>query len=97
MFIIAFIRSCDIVASGGASPRAISCSSSIFKSQTASGLRGERWEKVGSWTQGEKRGRVSGVSRAPLPLLAQEDPVRCVKGRTWYESNASSSGISLRL
>eukprot|EP00959_Pyramimonas_sp_CCMP1952_P036236 758172-Pyramimonas_sp.AAC.1 len=22
--------------------------------------KGEQWEKVGSWTQGEKRGRVSG-------------------------------------
>eukprot|EP00976_Prorocentrum_cordatum_P059774 1175645-Prorocentrum_minimum.AAC.1 len=38
------------------------------------GPRGEQWEKVGNWTQGEKRARVSGVSSAPLPLLAQEDP-----------------------
>eukprot|EP00976_Prorocentrum_cordatum_P097352 1190952-Prorocentrum_minimum.AAC.2 len=38
------------------------------------GPRGEQWEKVGNWTQGEKRGRVSGVLRAPLPLLAEEDP-----------------------
>eukprot|EP00959_Pyramimonas_sp_CCMP1952_P276124 5771840-Pyramimonas_sp.AAC.1 len=37
------------------------------------GPRGGQWEKVGSWTQGKKRGRVSGVLRAPLPLLAQED------------------------
>eukprot|EP00959_Pyramimonas_sp_CCMP1952_P150483 3149368-Pyramimonas_sp.AAC.1 len=36
--------------------------------------RGEQWEKVGNWTQGEKRGRVFGVLSAPLPLLAQEDP-----------------------
>eukprot|EP00959_Pyramimonas_sp_CCMP1952_P020055 423464-Pyramimonas_sp.AAC.1 len=35
---------------------------------------GEQWERVGDWTQGEKRGRVSGVLRAPLPVLAQEDP-----------------------
>eukprot|EP00976_Prorocentrum_cordatum_P078227 1183016-Prorocentrum_minimum.AAC.5 len=35
---------------------------------------GERWEKVGNWTQGEKRGRVSGLLSAALPLLAQEDP-----------------------
>eukprot|EP00959_Pyramimonas_sp_CCMP1952_P156353 3269887-Pyramimonas_sp.AAC.1 len=34
---------------------------------------GEKWEKVGNWTQGEKRGRVSGVLCASLPLLAQED------------------------
>eukprot|EP00976_Prorocentrum_cordatum_P065891 1178091-Prorocentrum_minimum.AAC.5 len=38
------------------------------------GHRGEKWEKVGNWTQGEKRGRVSGVLSASLPLLAQEDP-----------------------
>eukprot|EP00959_Pyramimonas_sp_CCMP1952_P392643 8227238-Pyramimonas_sp.AAC.2 len=38
------------------------------------GPTGEQWERVGNWTQGEKRGRVSGVLRAPLPLLAQEDP-----------------------
>eukprot|EP00959_Pyramimonas_sp_CCMP1952_P450102 9424525-Pyramimonas_sp.AAC.2 len=38
-------------------------------------LQGEQSERVGSWTQGEKMGRVSGVLRAPLPLLlAQEDP-----------------------
>eukprot|EP00976_Prorocentrum_cordatum_P068861 1179315-Prorocentrum_minimum.AAC.4 len=37
-------------------------------------LWGEKWEKVGNWTQGEKRGRVSGVLSASLPLLAQEDP-----------------------
>eukprot|EP00976_Prorocentrum_cordatum_P094111 1189661-Prorocentrum_minimum.AAC.5 len=36
--------------------------------------RGEQWEKVGNWTQGEKRGSASGVLRAPLPLLAQEEP-----------------------
>eukprot|EP00976_Prorocentrum_cordatum_P059547 1175545-Prorocentrum_minimum.AAC.3 len=30
--------------------------------------------KVGNWTQGEKRGRVSGLLSAPLPLSAQEDP-----------------------
>eukprot|EP00976_Prorocentrum_cordatum_P077336 1182646-Prorocentrum_minimum.AAC.2 len=41
---------------------------------TEEGPRGEQWEKVGNWTQGEKRGRVSGVSSAPLPLSAQEDP-----------------------
>eukprot|EP00976_Prorocentrum_cordatum_P082238 1184733-Prorocentrum_minimum.AAC.1 len=41
---------------------------------TRLGQRGEKWEKVGNWTQGEKRGRVSGVLSAPLPLLAQEDP-----------------------
>eukprot|EP00976_Prorocentrum_cordatum_P090554 1188172-Prorocentrum_minimum.AAC.4 len=36
---------------------------------------GERWEKVGNWTQGEKGGRVSGgVLSAPLPLMTQEDP-----------------------
>eukprot|EP00959_Pyramimonas_sp_CCMP1952_P094185 1970357-Pyramimonas_sp.AAC.1 len=35
---------------------------------------GEPWEKVRNWTQGEQRGRVSGVWSAPLPLLAQEDP-----------------------
>eukprot|EP00976_Prorocentrum_cordatum_P072745 1180829-Prorocentrum_minimum.AAC.1 len=35
---------------------------------------GEKWEKVGNWTQGEKRGRASGVLSASLPLLAQEDP-----------------------
>eukprot|EP00959_Pyramimonas_sp_CCMP1952_P429590 8996954-Pyramimonas_sp.AAC.2 len=29
---------------------------------------------VGSSTQGEKKGRVSGDLCAPLPLLAQEDP-----------------------
>eukprot|EP00976_Prorocentrum_cordatum_P063264 1177027-Prorocentrum_minimum.AAC.2 len=29
---------------------------------------GERWEKVGKWTQGEKRGRVGGVLSAPLPV-----------------------------
>eukprot|EP00959_Pyramimonas_sp_CCMP1952_P181336 3791602-Pyramimonas_sp.AAC.2 len=34
---------------------------------------GGPWEKVGNWTQGEKRGRCSGAS-ASLPLLAQEDP-----------------------
>eukprot|EP00959_Pyramimonas_sp_CCMP1952_P429304 8991351-Pyramimonas_sp.AAC.1 len=34
----------------------------------------EQWEKVGNWTQGEKRERVSGVLSAPFPLLAQEDP-----------------------
>eukprot|EP00976_Prorocentrum_cordatum_P092247 1188848-Prorocentrum_minimum.AAC.2 len=38
------------------------------------GPRGEHWEKVGNWTQGKKRGRVSGVLSVPLPLLAQEDP-----------------------
>eukprot|EP00976_Prorocentrum_cordatum_P114884 1195914-Prorocentrum_minimum.AAC.5 len=38
------------------------------------GQRGEKWEKVGNWTQGEKKGRVSGVLSASLPLLAQEDP-----------------------
>eukprot|EP00976_Prorocentrum_cordatum_P071529 1180358-Prorocentrum_minimum.AAC.4 len=37
-------------------------------------VRGEKWEKVGNWTQGEKRGRVSGVLNASLPLSAQEDP-----------------------
>eukprot|EP00959_Pyramimonas_sp_CCMP1952_P150691 3153647-Pyramimonas_sp.AAC.2 len=36
------------------------------------GPRGEQCEKVGNWTQGEKR--VSGVLSAPLPLLAQEEP-----------------------
>eukprot|EP00976_Prorocentrum_cordatum_P074328 1181475-Prorocentrum_minimum.AAC.2 len=36
--------------------------------------KSEKWEKVGNWTQGEKRGRVSGVLSASLPLLAQEDP-----------------------
>eukprot|EP00976_Prorocentrum_cordatum_P077032 1182522-Prorocentrum_minimum.AAC.1 len=39
------------------------------------GPRGEKRAKVGNWTQGEKRGRVSGVLRASLPLLAQEGPV----------------------
>eukprot|EP00976_Prorocentrum_cordatum_P116725 1196202-Prorocentrum_minimum.AAC.3 len=39
-------------------------------------LRGEQWEKVGNWSQGEKRGRVSGVLSAPLSLLAQEDPYK---------------------
>eukprot|EP00976_Prorocentrum_cordatum_P085185 1185960-Prorocentrum_minimum.AAC.5 len=34
----------------------------------------DKWEEEGILTQGEKRGRVSGVSRAPSPLLAQEDP-----------------------
>eukprot|EP00959_Pyramimonas_sp_CCMP1952_P177358 3707424-Pyramimonas_sp.AAC.1 len=35
----------------------------------------KQWEKVGNWTQGEKRGRVSTVVlSAPLSLLAQEDP-----------------------
>eukprot|EP00959_Pyramimonas_sp_CCMP1952_P234766 4905148-Pyramimonas_sp.AAC.3 len=38
------------------------------------GPRGEQREKVGNWTQGEKRGRVSRVLSAPLPLSAQEDP-----------------------
>eukprot|EP00976_Prorocentrum_cordatum_P079753 1183692-Prorocentrum_minimum.AAC.1 len=38
------------------------------------GPRGAQWKEVGNWTQGEKRGRVSGVLSAPLPLLAQEDP-----------------------
>eukprot|EP00959_Pyramimonas_sp_CCMP1952_P293734 6143387-Pyramimonas_sp.AAC.1 len=38
------------------------------------GHRGEKWEKVGSWTQREKRGRVSRVLSASLPILAQEDP-----------------------
>eukprot|EP00959_Pyramimonas_sp_CCMP1952_P175906 3675737-Pyramimonas_sp.AAC.1 len=43
---------------------------------------GNRWEKAGNWTQGEKRGRgVSGVLRAPLPLLAQEDPERGAAAR----------------
>eukprot|EP00959_Pyramimonas_sp_CCMP1952_P092798 1941995-Pyramimonas_sp.AAC.1 len=32
---------------------------------------GRKW---GPGQGGEKRGRVSGVLRAPLPLLAQEDP-----------------------
>eukprot|EP00959_Pyramimonas_sp_CCMP1952_P296394 6200526-Pyramimonas_sp.AAC.1 len=36
--------------------------------------RGGQWQKVGSWTQGEKRGRVYGVLSASLSLLAQEDP-----------------------
>eukprot|EP00959_Pyramimonas_sp_CCMP1952_P343733 7200002-Pyramimonas_sp.AAC.1 len=36
--------------------------------------RGEQWEKVGNWTQGGKRGRISWVLSAPLPLLTQEDP-----------------------
>eukprot|EP00959_Pyramimonas_sp_CCMP1952_P193284 4041706-Pyramimonas_sp.AAC.2 len=35
---------------------------------------GEQWEKVGNWTQCEKRGRVYGVLCASLPLVAQEDP-----------------------
>eukprot|EP00959_Pyramimonas_sp_CCMP1952_P286900 5999669-Pyramimonas_sp.AAC.1 len=38
------------------------------------GQRGEKWEKVGNWTQGEKKGRVSGMLSASLPLLEQEDP-----------------------
>eukprot|EP00976_Prorocentrum_cordatum_P112907 1195611-Prorocentrum_minimum.AAC.1 len=42
--------------------------------EPGTGPRGEQWETVGNWTQGEKRGRVSGVLSAPLPLLAQEDP-----------------------
>eukprot|EP00976_Prorocentrum_cordatum_P007441 148491-Prorocentrum_minimum.AAC.1 len=37
------------------------------------GPRGAQWEKVGNWTQGEKRGRISRVLSALLPLLAQED------------------------
>eukprot|EP00976_Prorocentrum_cordatum_P039929 811101-Prorocentrum_minimum.AAC.1 len=37
-------------------------------------LFGAQWEKVGNRTQGKKRGRVSGVLKAPLPLLAQEKP-----------------------
>eukprot|EP00976_Prorocentrum_cordatum_P090728 1188231-Prorocentrum_minimum.AAC.2 len=41
----------------------------------------EKWEKVGNWTRAEKRGRVSGVLSASLPLLAQEDPVTA-KSRT---------------
>eukprot|EP00959_Pyramimonas_sp_CCMP1952_P475134 9504023-Pyramimonas_sp.AAC.2 len=41
------------------------------------GQRGEKWEKAGNWTQGEKRGRVSRVLSASLPLLAQEDPSMC--------------------
>ena len=36
---------------------------------------GEEREKVGNWTQGEKRGRgATGVECTPLPVLAQEDP-----------------------
>eukprot|EP00976_Prorocentrum_cordatum_P049308 995002-Prorocentrum_minimum.AAC.1 len=38
------------------------------------GPRGEQWEKVGYWTQGEKRGWVSGVVCASLPFVTQEDP-----------------------
>eukprot|EP00959_Pyramimonas_sp_CCMP1952_P446089 9339756-Pyramimonas_sp.AAC.2 len=39
-----------------------------------------KWEKVGNnWTQGEERGRVSGVLCASLPLLAQEDPYEKTK------------------
>eukprot|EP00959_Pyramimonas_sp_CCMP1952_P248804 5201039-Pyramimonas_sp.AAC.1 len=45
-----------------------------FNRPSIEGLRGEQWEKVGYWTRGEKRGRVSGVLSTPLPLLAQEDP-----------------------
>eukprot|EP00976_Prorocentrum_cordatum_P073217 1180994-Prorocentrum_minimum.AAC.5 len=41
---------------------------------TSLGQRGEKWEKVGNWTQGEKRGRVSGVLSASLPLMAPLDP-----------------------
>eukprot|EP00976_Prorocentrum_cordatum_P106996 1194566-Prorocentrum_minimum.AAC.3 len=35
-------------------------------------LAGLKGKEVGSWTQGEKRGRVSGVLSASLPLLAHE-------------------------
>eukprot|EP00959_Pyramimonas_sp_CCMP1952_P317633 6647835-Pyramimonas_sp.AAC.2 len=31
-------------------------------------------ERMGKRTQGEERGRVSGVLRVPLPLLPQENP-----------------------
>eukprot|EP00976_Prorocentrum_cordatum_P086169 1186394-Prorocentrum_minimum.AAC.6 len=37
-------------------------------------VSGEDTRQPGRRTCGEKRGRVSGVLRAPLPLLAQEDP-----------------------
>eukprot|EP00976_Prorocentrum_cordatum_P108381 1194833-Prorocentrum_minimum.AAC.2 len=35
--------------------------------------------RSGNWTQGEKRGRVSGVLSAPLPLLATGGPVLVVR------------------
>eukprot|EP00959_Pyramimonas_sp_CCMP1952_P447519 9370553-Pyramimonas_sp.AAC.2 len=38
------------------------------------GPKGKQWEKVRNWTQGDKRGSVSRVLSAPLPLLAQQDP-----------------------
>eukprot|EP00976_Prorocentrum_cordatum_P062459 1176727-Prorocentrum_minimum.AAC.1 len=49
------------------------------------GQRGEKWEKVGNWTRVEKRGRIPGVLRASLSLLAQEDPQNEVRlpGRRW--------------
>eukprot|EP00976_Prorocentrum_cordatum_P052249 1054446-Prorocentrum_minimum.AAC.2 len=53
--------------------------------------RGEQWEKVGNWTQGEKRGRVSGVMRAPLPSLAQEDPRYGARVHLFPQPNARKS------
>eukprot|EP00976_Prorocentrum_cordatum_P090816 1188267-Prorocentrum_minimum.AAC.2 len=38
------------------------------------GPRGEKRERVGMLTRGQKRGRASGLLRAPSPLLAQENP-----------------------
>eukprot|EP00959_Pyramimonas_sp_CCMP1952_P454858 9470614-Pyramimonas_sp.AAC.1 len=51
------------------------------------------WETVGNWTQGEKRGRVSGVSSASLPLLAHEDPVYYTCARRPSASWASCAGV----
>eukprot|EP00976_Prorocentrum_cordatum_P071709 1180431-Prorocentrum_minimum.AAC.1 len=61
-------------------PRRCPCQPSVIcahvceRANSPLGPRGEQWEKVENWTQGEKRGTVSGVLSAPLPLLAQEDP-----------------------
>eukprot|EP00976_Prorocentrum_cordatum_P116449 1196165-Prorocentrum_minimum.AAC.3 len=45
---------------------------SVTNLRPRQGPRGGQWEKVGNWTQGKKRGRVSGVLSVPLPLLAQD-------------------------
>eukprot|EP00959_Pyramimonas_sp_CCMP1952_P213740 4472334-Pyramimonas_sp.AAC.1 len=65
--------------------------------------RGEQWEKVGNWTQGARRGRVSGVLSATLPLLAPKDPLNevivyperelIVTGRREYTEEDVQSGL----
>eukprot|EP00976_Prorocentrum_cordatum_P068359 1179100-Prorocentrum_minimum.AAC.4 len=58
----------------GASVRRTRTDRAVDEGTATADQRGEKWEKVGNWTQDKKRGRVSGVLSASLPLLTQERP-----------------------